>query len=163
MARPAATMTMPTFTATDAKTNGFTLIELMVVIFLIGLAAGAVVLTMPSSGSGVRQEAESLAARIAAARDQAVLQSRGMAVWLRPSGYGFEQKRDGAWQPLDHKPFQTTDWKRGTGLAGAAGQNIRVGFDATGMPTAPAQLKLTNGGNSIIVDIAASGEVHVAR
>ena len=66
--------------------QGFTLVELMVVIFIIGIASAAVVMTVRSPERGVRDEAERFAARVAALRDNAIVQSRSMAVTIRPSG-----------------------------------------------------------------------------
>jgi general secretion pathway protein H len=95
------TATKPPISSAHSKAsaNGFTLIELLVVVFLIGLATAAVVLSLPGDKSVLRDDAERMAARIAAARDEAVLQSVPTAVWFRPSGYGFEQRRAGQWQP----------------------------------------------------------------
>ena len=67
---------MPTSTGTAdrgrlrrGKARGFTLVELMVVLTILALAATAVVLTIPGEERSVRSEADRLAARLAAARD----------------------------------------------------------------------------------------------
>ena len=44
--------------------RGFTLVELMVVIFIIGIASAAVVMTVRSPERNVRDEAERFAARV---------------------------------------------------------------------------------------------------
>src|SRR3546814_15820916 len=94
---------MRIFTVETAKArpprNGFTLVELMVVLAILALAAAAVVLTIPGEERHVRSEADRLAARLAAARDIAVIEGRSVAVDLAPSGYGFARSVAGAWQP----------------------------------------------------------------
>ncbi len=147
-------------TDTSPAANGFTLVEMMVVIFLIGLAATAVVLTLPGGDSAARSEAERLAARIAAARDEAVMQSRPIAVWTRASGYGFEQRSSGSWRPHPAKPFGIRNFADGTRIAGAAQK--RIVFDVTGLPSAPADILLASGDGRSRVILAASGEVKVA-
>ena len=57
--------------------RGFTLVELMVVLALVGLAAAAVVLTMPPPDGGTRSEATRFAARVAALRDRAAVTPEG--------------------------------------------------------------------------------------
>ena len=143
--------------------HGFTLVELMVVIFIIGIASAAVVMTAGAPDRGARDEAEQLAARIAALRDHAILQSRTMAVWVRPSGYGFETRAAGEWKPLTETPFATSDWRRGTNVQMGGARQIRVTFDSTGLPSNAASIGIKRGDAVVTVDLAATGDVRVAR
>ncbi len=149
--------------ASSLRTNGFTLVEIMVVVFLIGLASAAVVLNLPGDASKLRDQADRLAARIAAARDVAVMESRPTAVWLRPSGYGFEQRRDGSWQAAAAKPLTQTEWTAGTILQLGTAREARISFDVTGLPSAPLDIGLQQGGANVRVTISAAGDVAVAR
>ena len=78
---------------------GFTLVELMVTIAVIGLAAGAVVLSMPDPRPAVGVEAEQFAARLARAREEAIMTNRPVAVEADASGYRFAQFDGTAWTP----------------------------------------------------------------
>src|SRR6185503_13288799 len=71
----------------EVRTKGFTLVELMVVLVIIGLAAAAVVIAVPEPGGSLAGEAERFAARVKAARDTAILESRAMAVQIGRGGY----------------------------------------------------------------------------
>ncbi len=173
MARRAVRMTMRIFTANNPRTSriksnpsGFTLIELLVVIFVIGLASTAVVLSLPREASKLRDDADRMAARIAAARDEAVLSSRPMAFWVRPSGYGFEQRRGGQWQPAQGKSFARVSWTNGTQMASINGngqQQARLIFDATGLPSAPLELQLRNADAALNITISAAGDISSAK
>jgi general secretion pathway protein H len=143
--------------------RGFTLVELMVVIFIIGIASAAVVMTARTSDGGARNEAEQLAARIAALRDNAILQSRTMAVWIRPSGYGFETRSDGKWTPLNAAPFNTEDWRRGTSVKFDGNKQVRVAFDSTGLPSTAVGIHIARGDAVVTVNLAATGDVRVTR
>jgi general secretion pathway protein H len=145
------------------KANGFTLVEIMVVVFLIGLASAAVVLSLPGDASKLRDQADRLAARIASARDSAVLTSRPIAVWMRPSGYGFEERLDGSWQAASGKSLEQVQWKNGATLAMGTMREARISFDVTGLPSSPLDIKLQQGDANIRVTISAAGEVAVAR
>jgi general secretion pathway protein H len=146
-----------------AKQAGFTLVELMVVLFLIGLAATAVVLTVGSARRGAGSQAEQFAARVAALRDRAVIESRPFAFWVRPSGYGFETRDGRQWRPLDKKPFATTDW-RAPLTANVQGRRVvRVSFDANGLPSAPMDVTLSGGTAPLRVKLDAAGNVDVSR
>jgi general secretion pathway protein H len=156
---------MPTFIQNRHSSSqaGFTLVELMVVLFLIGLAAAAVVLTVGSASRAAGSQAEQFAARIGALRDRSVVESRPYAFWVRPSGYGFETREGRQWQPLDKKPFATTDWTAPLS-ANIAGQRVlRIAFDANGLPSAPMDVTLAGGTVPLRIKLDAAGNIDVAR
>lgn len=138
------------------RANGFTLVELMVVIALLALATGAVVLSAGGASLGPRDSAARFAGRLAAARDEAIVSASPMQVWVSPSGYGFDRYRSGAWQKLDAQPFAAADWPAGTRVAA-----LRVRFDSLGLPDSPAALRLSSDGRSAQVRLDANGDVTV--
>jgi general secretion pathway protein H len=145
------------------RRNGFTLVEMMIVIAVMALLAGVAVLTFGPMGAGPNEAATRFASRIAAARDQAILTGRPISAWVSPSGYGFDQLRDGRWEKLEQKPFDGDDWGAGVqvGLAGAAASRGRVRFDSLGMTDQPLGVRLSRESSRAEVKIAASGEVTV--
>jgi general secretion pathway protein H len=155
-------------TSTPNKQAGFTLVELMVVLFLIGLAASAVVLTISSATRSSGTQAEQFAARVAALRDRAVVEGQPLAFWLRPSGYGFErraQARGGGtrWQAFDAKPFQTVNWPSSMKASVSGGRALRIAFDANGIPSAPMDIALSGDNRTYRIQMDAAGNVNVAR
>jgi general secretion pathway protein H len=132
--------------------QGFTLVELMVVIVIISLAASVVVLSMPDPGGGVAAEAERFAARAKAARDLAIVEARPAAIQVDSSGYQVTRRVRGQWQAGER-----VDWERGTAASGG-----ETRFDATGLAR-PASLLLTRGDRQASVEIRGDGTVHVRR
>lgn len=135
----------------NKRTAGFTLVELMVVIVIIGLAASVVVLAWPEPGGGVRSEAVRFAARVKAARDTAILESRTVAVTIGPGGYEVARRREASWQPEAHY-----DWAERTRPEAAA----TIRFDSTGLAE-PAIVILRRGDRHAMVEIGGDGGVHV--
>lgn len=140
--------------------NGFTLVELMIVIAVMALLASAVVLTAGSVGGGPQDTATRFASRLAAARDEAILTGRPTSAWMSPSGYGFDQLRQGRWERLEERPFQGDDWgpRMAMRLAGEQARS-RVQFDSLGLPDQPLQLQLARDGKAAAVRVAANGDV----
>jgi general secretion pathway protein H len=140
--------------------NGFTLVELMVVLAIMALAATAVVLTIPGEERGVRSEADRLAARLAGARDVAVIEGRSVAVNFAPSGYGFERRIAGEWQPLPGRAFGQRGWPDGIRFAAGDGQAAtRILFDRVGTSPTPQVVVLSGGDAREIVRVSATGEI----
>ncbi|HUE78644.1 MAG TPA: GspH/FimT family pseudopilin [Sphingomicrobium sp.] len=143
--------------------NGFTLVELMVVIALMALMAGAVVMTVGAPGGGPAAGATRFASRLAAARDEAIVSGRPMSAWVTPSGYGFDRFQGGRWQPMSAAPFEGDNWEPGTDvkLATATEARVRVRFDSLGLPDSPASVRLVRDGRTAEVRVAANGDVAV--
>ena len=152
--------------STSLETNGcgdagFTLVELMVVLTIIGFISAAVVLAIPDPRGRVIEDADRFAARVAAARDEAVVTARPMGVWVSASGYGFQRREGLAWVPMEDKPFVNADWKRGTrALVGKDGQQ-QIGFDSTGLPSDPMTVTLAREGERVSVTVDMAGKVVV--
>lgn len=159
---------MPTSMAAKADPDrdpgtaaGFTLVELMVVLALLGLAAAAVVLTMPEADGGSRAEATRFAARVAALRDRAVIEGRGHGLWVTASGYGFERRIGDRWAPLDEGRLSRADWRGGTAVTVDGQPQGRLSFDRVGLPSHAMTIAFTRNESRASVAIDGAGEVTV--
>jgi general secretion pathway protein H len=140
---------------------GFTLVELMVVIAIIGLASAAVVLAMPDPRGRLVDDAEQFAARVRVARHAAVLDARTTSVWVAPGGYGFDMHSGSGWQPMPDKGLRVAQWGKGVRPMLAGSDRTRVTFDPTGLADRPLDLRLERDGRIVTVHIGGAGEVRV--
>ena|SRR5690554_6453524 len=143
------------------RARGFTLVELMVVLAVIGLAGAAVALTLPPGDDVLVKEAETFAARLAHARDEAILGMRTVEVGVTARGYGFSRRRFEGWQSLEGRAFASVDWTPGT-QPRLAGRDARITFrfDPTGA-TEPRSLVLLREGRRARVSVDGGGEVTI--
>lgn len=136
--------------------NGFSLVEMMVVLLVMGLLATVAVLTIPGNERKLRSEAELFAARTVAARDEAIVGARPISLVVSEGGYYFERRSEGQWQQLPGKGFDLTAWNEGTSVS--AGRQ-RVVFDSLGLASSDATVRLTRDGSALVVHVRRDGKV----
>lgn len=151
---------MPGAKARAENRAGFTLVELLMVVAIIGLAAGAVVLSVPDPRPSVAEDAERFAARLSRAREEAILSNRPVAVDATAAGYDFMVFDGAAWSALDEGPFRPETWTAGTTVEPSA-TPVRIVFDPSGVAD-PAAMTLTRERHSRTIAVDGAGEVTLA-
>ena len=129
------------------------------VVAIIGLAAGAVVLSVPDPKPAVVVEAERFAARLVRAREEAILTNRPVAVDATAQGYAFSAFDGVEWAPLTEGPFGPEEWTEGATVSPVE-PPTRVVFDPSGVAD-PVRLTLSRDGRSRTVEVDGAGEVRV--
>lgn len=153
---------MPTSATGKAERRaGFTLVELMVVVTIIGLMSGLVVLSLPDSRPSLSTEAERFGARLLRAREEAVMSGRGVEVVVTSQGYHFTHSRNGERRPLAEGPFGPERWAPETLVSSEDGPTPPpVVFDPTGGAD-PVEVVLQRDGGRVRVSVDLAGEVRV--
>lgn len=143
--------------------GGFTLVELMVVLTVMGLLATAVILTLPESKMSLSQESARFAARLLRAREESLLVNRQVRVSVTAADYRFDRREGHAWRALESVPFGTTAWVEGTRVSGRDDETVVV-FEPTGQASG-AEFTLGRGGAGYVVsvDVAGNVTVHAAQ
>lgn len=137
--------------------GGFSLLELLVVLAILGLASAAVVLAAPDPGGSLAAEAERFAARAKAARDAAIVEARPVLLEVSPAGYVFAGFRGGEWSREAEQP-----WDEATRAETARGQEPRTTFDPTGLAD-PLHLTLRRRDERMAIEIGHDGNVTIRR
>lgn len=146
-----------------SRTSGFTLVELLVVLVVVALAGAAVMLTAPGDGDALAHEADTLAARLLRAREEAVLTGRGVQVRVGTAGYDYVRQDFDAWQPLREGPFRPARFAEGTRArisASSPRAQVTFAFDSIG-GNRPQAIVLEHLERRVRVAIDATGEVTV--
>ncbi|MEX2490106.1 MAG: type II secretion system minor pseudopilin GspH [Pseudomonadales bacterium] len=90
--------------------SGFTLIEILVVLFIVSIMSGIVVANMPSFTQTRDFDAEARRVKVLLemARDEAVIQASEYGFRPENQGYRFYRydELEQRWEPVDQRPFQ---------------------------------------------------------
>lgn len=138
-----------------AGERGFTLVELMVVMVIMALAASAVALAMPNGRGALRGEARALAARLDAARGEAILANRPVRATIDDGGYRFFTRQRGKWVPIADRALGAHDWRDGVGAT-----RTSVDFDSVGI-VSPVTITLLDNDARMTVSVDAAGRIAV--
>ncbi|MFN3228479.1 MAG: GspH/FimT family protein [Asticcacaulis sp.] len=148
------------------KSGGFSLVELLVVLVILGLTASVVVLTMGPGADSLQNETERLALRLKHAREEAILTNRPISLVFTDEGYRVRTLRRTGWVDLD-KPFEPVRLHADTRLS-LSGSQARPGdatsailFDPTGLAS-PAHLTLIRDRERRDLVVTAQGDVAFA-
>ena len=140
-----------------------TLIEVMVVVFIIGLTAGLVVMTLPDRATPERAAAQTLAVTLSQAQDRAIMSGQPVGLIMSERGYMLAAWTAGRWEPLrggESVPRSVRlDLTRDTRNPPPDGWPDLV-FDPTGV-TDGAAFRLRGKQEQFQITLATSGEVQV--
>nr|WP_083672075.1 prepilin-type N-terminal cleavage/methylation domain-containing protein [Sphingomonas montana] len=111
-----------------------TLVEMLVVLVIIGIAAGAVTLGMGATthGAGAESEARRLSARIRMAADDVMVTDRAVAFTADARGYGFVAWDGRRWATSDTPLLARHDLPSGVTLSGVTPAPVPIGIDGMG-------------------------------
>jgi len=139
--------------------RGFSLIELLVVIVIIGLLSSVVVITMVDPRGRITGDVDRFTGRVGAARDAAIVSGRPMALWVSQTGYGFERRERGEWQAMSDGPLASKDWSSDTSARFDGVSQLRMVFDNVGRADQPLDFTLARDAQVIRVRIDLNGRV----
>lgn len=117
----------------NGKSRGFTLIELMVVIVIIGLILSFGVLSIHSNeDKQVETEARRFAALVKLAGEESVMRAQELAVQLQRDGYTFLELSGTGWVPVedDERVFRPRELPKDITISGEL-NGEPVPFEAT--------------------------------
>lgn len=95
--------------STRKKGKGFTLLELLIVMVIIGVIVGAATLSIPhDKTSQIEKEAQRFQALLKLAKDESIFQSRSVGVLFEETGYQFMLSVDeqGQWVAFSDKQLR---------------------------------------------------------
>ena len=149
---------MPAIRPVRAAARGFTLVELMVVMVIIGITLGLVSLNaIPSPRQNLQNEAQRLALLLQLARDEAIVRNRLVAFEADNEHYRFIVRNDTRWDPvtqddlLRERPFKNAPIVLLLDPPGAgAGNPLRITFGREPVDK-PFVLTLASGDSSVAI------------
>lgn len=154
---------------TLARRSGFTLVELLLVVMVLGVVAGVAAPKYRAAMDGIALEtaAKRLAADLRYARQEAMRRAVEIGLDFDAAAETYRSTTiGGATLPdLDH-PSQTLavdlwDYNGRVALASTSFASDRVTFDFRGDPSGAGSVELTNGSDTALVSVTLAGEVYL--
>jgi type II secretion system protein H len=140
--------------------KGMTLVEVMTVLFIIGLTAGIVTLTLPQRPTEEQASAQAFATVLRNAQDQAIFAGQPLGLQLTDRGYTLVQWRQDGWRPQGRPELLP----RAMEISVETEERVRpdswpeLVFDPTGI-VQPAEFQLRARGVRIDISLLETGEV----
>ena len=145
------------------RERGFSLIELLIVIVIIGLISSVVVVTMSDPRGRITGDADRFAGRVRAARDAAIVSGRPMALWVSQTGYGFQRREQGEWQAVDDGPLAAKSWSSATSARFTGVSQLRQVFDSVGRADQPLDFVLARDTSRVRIRVDLDGQVKTSE
>ena len=115
--------------------RGFTLVEVLLVVFIIGLASSAVVMSVPSRGSDVQEEVVRLERTLDELAARAVLTGEFIALEMSTRRYQASRWVAGGWVPLHNGDHEIAEDVRLSVRGEPSETNVwTIVFDPAGFP-----------------------------
>jgi len=152
--------------ARQSNNAGFTLVEIMTVLVIIGLVTSVAILTMPTPKSGIEIQANKLTAELNALSQDGLISGRVNAVGFSKDGYTLYSYRDGQWEER-----LSDDWDDGYRLQYTRNETavdipktITPGilFQPTGLST-PFELTLSSRDITYAIKTEGNGRVELVK
>jgi general secretion pathway protein H len=150
---------MPARPAQQApRTAGFSLVEMLVVLAIMALAASVVLLNAGPRGQSLAAETDRLAVHLSAARDLALTRNRAVRVEIGATGYIMTVQSRLGWTPPD-RTGAIIAWQEGTTVsAPPEALPLQIVFDSIGIASA-GEVILDRNGETQSIRIDASGAI----
>ncbi|MCR9193668.1 MAG: GspH/FimT family pseudopilin [Hyphomonas sp.] len=137
-----------------------TLVEVMTVLFIIGLTAGIVTLTLPQRPTEEQASAQAFATVLRNAQDQAIFAGQSLGLQLTDRGYALVQWRKDGWRPQGRPEVLPSAMQISVETVERARPESwpELIFDPTGI-VQPAEFQLRARGVRIDISLLGTGEV----
>ncbi len=145
----------------DPREGGFSLVELLVAVFIMALASTAIILAAPRQPDPAAAAATRLSALVTELVDGAVLTGETRSLLVGPSSIRMQTWRNGDWQDLPVRPVRLgrsvrAETANRPALSRDEDRKVRIVADRTGI-VLPGEINLIGQRETWRVSVAADG------